>query len=247
MRISIITAVRNREETILDAIKCVQQQDYTDIEHIFIDGKSTDKTIKIILANTSGNIKIVSDGDTGIYDALNKGIAISSGDIIGILHSDDIYAKPNTLSKVVEQFRDDEIDAVYGDVNFFINRNPSKIIRKFSSAEFEIDMLQFGKLPAHTTLFLRKKVFDKYGVYDKNYKISGDAEFMARIFQAPGFKSRYLPEVLVLMAMGGLSSSNIRNTIKLNFELLKGLRQNGVNTNLLKIVLRYKNKINELF
>ena len=245
MRISIIPVVRNRQETILNAIQSVQQQDYVDIEHIFIDGKSTDQTLSIIKEHVNGNIKILSEGDQGIYDALNKGISMATGDIIGILHSDDLYAKPDTLSKVMGQFQDETVDAVYGDALFFAGRDPGNVMRKFTSAGFNVGMLPFGVLPAHTTLFVRKKVFDKFGLYNVDFKISGDAEFMARIFLAPCFKSRYLKEVLVLMAIGGLSSSGVKNSIILNLELLRGLRQNGIKTNLFKILLRYRNKIKE--
>lgn len=245
MRISIITVVRNRQETILNAIRSVQQQDYVDIEHIFIDGKSTDETLSIIKKHVTGNIKILSEGDQGIYDALNKGISMATGDIIGVLHSDDLYAKPDTLSKVMWQFLNETVDAVYGDALFFAGRDPGNVMRKFTSAGFNVSMLPYGILPAHTTLFVRKKVFDKFGLYKPDFKISGDAEFMARIFLAPCFESRYLKEVLVLMAIGGLSSSGIKNSIILNLELLRGLRQNGVKTNLFKILLRYRNKIKE--
>ncbi|QWD70724.1 glycosyltransferase family 2 protein [Polynucleobacter sp. UB-Siik-W21] len=244
MKISIITAVYNRDSTILNCIESVKSQTYKDIEHIFIDGNSLDNTLSIVKKNAHQDSKILSEYDDGIYDAINKGILLSDGEIIGLLHSDDLFFNNNILSDVAKIFEDHEIDAVFGDAQYFKGK-PSNVVRYFSSRRFNGKNIDFGWMPAHSTIFFRRCVFEKYGLYKTNYKIAADVEFIARTFVKKKIKYIYLERVLVLMRVGGISTSGLVSTIILNYEFLKALRENSIPTNLLKILSRYPKKLLE--
>ncbi len=245
MKISVITAVFNRQQTIGRAIQSVQEQSYDDIEHVIIDGASTDGTLKVIEKNRAENTMIISEADNGIYDAINKGIRLSSGDVIGLMHSDDVYVSESVLSKVAKVFSDPLVDAVYGDVVFFRENEPEKHVRRYSSKRFSPAMLAWGLMPAHTSLFIRKRVFDRFGLYKTDYKIAADFEFVARIFSNGKLNAVYLPEVLVRMAIGGVSTGGLKNTLRLNQEVLRACRENKIRTNMLKILSKYPWKIME--
>lgn len=245
MKISVITAVFNRQQTIGRAIQSVQEQSYDDIEHVIIDGASTDGTLKVIEKNRAENSMIISEADNGIYDAINKGIRLSSGDVIGLMHSDDVYVSESVLSKVAKVFSDPLVDAVYGDVVFFRENEPEKHVRRYSSKRFSPAMLAWGLMPAHTSLFIRKRVFDRFGLYKTDYKIAADFEFVARIFSNGKLNAVYLPEVLVRMAIGGVSTGGLKNTLRLNQEVLRACRENKIRTNMLKILSKYPWKIME--
>ena len=245
MNISIITAVFNRSSTIVQAVKSVQQQTYPEVEHVVIDGASTDGTLQLLHECLHDDAILVSELDCGMYDAINKGIVRSSGEIIGLMHSDDVYANKHVLADVADIFADAEIDAVYGDVAFFRPSNSEKLVRRYRSDLFNPERLAWGWVPAHTALFLRRRVFEQYGFYKINYKIASDYEFMARIFRSKVIHSKYLPRVLVHMRIGGVSTGGWRNTVLLNQEVLRACRENGIKTNMLKILSKYPLKIME--
>jgi glycosyltransferase involved in cell wall biosynthesis len=245
VNISIITAVFNRSSTIVQAVKSVQQQTHPDVEHVVIDGASTDGTLQLLHECLHDGAILVSEPDCGMYDAINKGIVRSSGDIIGLMHSDDVYANKHVLADVADIFADSEIDAVYGDVAFFRSSNPAKLVRRYRSDVFNPERLAWGWVPAHTALFLRRRIFEQYGFYKTNYKIASDYEFMARIFRTKVIRSKYLPNVLVHMRIGGVSTGGWRNTVILNQEVLRACRENGIKTNMLKILSKYPLKIME--
>ena len=245
MNISIITAVFNRSSTIVQAVKSVQQQTHPEVEHVVIDGASTDGTLQLLHECLHDGAILVSELDCGIYDAINKGIVRSSGEIIGLMHSDDVYANKHVLADVADIFADAEIDAVYGDVAFFRPSTPEKLVRRYRSDRFNPERLAWGWVPAHTALFLRRRVFEQYGFYKINYKIASDYEFMARIFRSKVIRSKYLPNVLVHMRIGGVSTGGWRNTVLLNQEVLRACRENGIKTNMLKILSKYPLKIME--
>jgi glycosyltransferase involved in cell wall biosynthesis len=245
VNISIITAVFNRSSTIVQAVKSVQQQTYPEIEHVVIDGASTDGTLQLLHECLHDDAILVSELDCGMYDAINKGIVRSSGEIIGLMHSDDVYANKHVLADVADIFADPEIDAVYGDVAFFRPSTPGKLVRRYRSDLFNPERLAWGWVPAHTALFLRRRVFEQYGFYKINYKIASDYEFMARIFRSKVIRSKYLPNVLVHMRIGGVSTGGWRNTVLLNQEVLRACRENGIKTNMLKILSKYPLKIME--
>lgn len=245
MRVSIITVVMNREHTISRTISSLQSQTYEDIEHIIVDGLSSDSTPSIVRSLIRPSDKFVSESDKGIYDAINKGLNLASGDIIGILHSDDIYRDKYVIDSVAREFLNDHIDMVYGDVTFFQKSNYRLDKRLYKSKPLSIRGLSWGWMPAHPSIFFRKNVYEQFGPYKTNYAIAADYEFLCRIAANGGITSKYIPEVLVRMQLGGVSSSNIKNTYRLNIETLRACRENGIKTNLIKLLSKYPFKIAE--
>ncbi len=247
MKVSIITAVFNRKDTIQNCIESIQSQMYCDIEHVIVDGGSTDGTIEAVKASSYSDGLFLSEPDNGLYDAINKGIRKSSGSIIGLLHSDDVFSTETVISQVVSEFSDPDLDAVYADAIFFKSGNPNRIIRRYRSDRFSLKTLPWGWMPAHTTIFFRRRVFERYGVYKTDYKIASDMDFIARVFSSIEFKSKYIPHVWVNMSIGGVSTGGISNTIMLNREVLRALRENGIKTNIFKLLSKYPLKILEYF
>jgi glycosyltransferase involved in cell wall biosynthesis len=234
--ISIITAVFNRRETIEDAVHSIQSQSYKHVEHIVIDGGSNDGTLDILEATLSGNFKLISEIDDGIYDAINKGISLSSGQVIGLMHSDDFYADSEVLNDVVNLFTDSTIDIVYGDLDYVSKNNPERVVRRWVAGEFARSNFQYGWMPPHPALFVRKKVFDRIGNYNNDYKISGDYDFILRLFSA-GFKSSYLARSIMKMRTGGISNLSIRSLINKSHEdyvILRNQRIGGIYTLIFK-------------
>ncbi len=228
MKISLVTAVYNRRDTIEESIDSVRMQSYQNIEHVIIDGASTDGTLELLLKLSDKHTKLVSEKDDGIYDALNKGIAHASGDVIGLIHSDDIFAHNRVLAKVAEAFADPQIDAVYGDLQYVSNVDITRIIRHWKAGEFIPSKLRNGWMPPHPTLFLRREVFEKYGCYDTAYRIAADYEAILRWFGKSEFKAHYLPEVMVKMRVGGESNKSLRKIIVKSREDYRAIRSNNI-------------------
>lgn len=245
MKISIITVVFNGEATIARAIESVLSQKNVEIEYIVIDGVSRDHTLAVIAPYQKQLTHLVSEKDAGIYDAMNKGIKLATGDVIGLLNADDFYANPLVLSTVIHQFSDPLLDAVYGDLNYFRAENPNKVVRTYRSQKFKPDQLKRGLMPAHPTLFLRKKVYERYGLFDPDYKIAGDFEFIIRIFKSGLLNASYLPQNLVRMQMGGVSTGGLGNSILLLRENMRACRQHAISTNYFWLLSRYPRKLLE--
>ena len=239
MKISIITAVFNREHTIARAIESIYNQSYDEVEHLVIDGSSTDNTVAVAHCASRGRSIILSEPDRGIYDALNKGIFISTGEIIGILHSDDRYADSNVLSEVASLFKNPDLMVAYGDAAFFRPDNPSTLFRRYRSNRFTPQKIAWGWMPSHTSIFFRKEVFATFGVYKTDYQIAADFEFIARIFKNANVRSTYINRVLIHMQSGGISTSGWRSTIRLNNEVLRACRENGIYSNVAMILSKY--------
>lgn len=242
MKVSVITACYNSARTIADTIRSVSSQSYRDIEHILVDGGSTDQTLDIIDSQRRLISKLIPGPDHGIYDALNKGLAESSGDIIAFLHADDIYANNDVIASVVEESLAHSLDALYGDVAFVRGDDVNRIVRVYSSGRFRPSRIAWGWMPAHPALFLSRRVFEKFGRFKTDYTIAGDFEFVARTFSTPNFKYRYLPKILVKMRMGGISTKGWRSTVTLNKEVLRACRENGISSSYLKILSKYPAK-----
>lgn len=243
--ISVITAVFNRRETIEDAVHSIQNQSYKNVEHIVVDGGSNDGTLDVLGSTLSGNFKLISEIDDGIYDAINKGISLSDGEVIGLMHSDDFYADSEVLYEVSQLFSDPAIDIVYGDLDYVSKNNTKHIVRRWVAGEFSRNSFQYGWMPPHPTLFIRKKVFEQIGNYNKDYKISGDYEFILRLFSA-GFQSAYLARPIIKMRTGGVSNLSIMSLINKSREdyvILRNQHIGGIYT------LIYKNfrKISQFF
>lgn len=228
MKISIITSVYNNQETIKDAIDSVLNQTYENIEYIIIDGRSSDGTIDIIKSYGDKISKFVSESDKGIYDGLNKGISLATGDIVAFLHSDDIYASDDIIQNVADKFSSDSLlDGIYGDLIYTPKNDTTKVIRYWKSKDFDKSLLAKGWMPAHPTLFLKREVYEKYGAFDLNFKIAADYDFMLRVLSA-GINVQYLPHVLYKMRVGGESNRSLKNIMLKSREDLRALRKNGV-------------------
>lgn len=247
MKISIIMVCFNSEATIARSIDSFLAQDYPNRELVVIDGASHDRTCDIVRSYGSPLIRLQSAADKGIYDALNKGIAAACGEVIGILHSNDLFSSPSVLSQIGRSFVAPELDAAYADVVFFKADAPDRITRHFRSDRFGPGTLGWGIMPAHTTLFLRRRVFDRFGIYKTDFKIAGDYEFIARIFHNTGLVSLYVPAIWVHMLAGGASTAGLRSKFLLNREVLRACRENGISTNYFKILSKYPAKVLEHF
>ena len=245
MKISIITVVFNGEATITRAIESVLSQQNVEIEYILIDGASHDKTLSVISPYEKYLTHLVSEKDAGIYDAMNKGIKLATGDVIGLLNSDDFYTNSTVLSTVLEQFSNPLVDAVYGDLEYFRAKSPNKAIRTYSSKNFHRAQLKRGLMPAHPTLFLRKKVYEKVGLFDPSYKIAGDFDISIRIFKDESLIAKYLPLLMVRMQMGGVSTRGWGNKLLQLRENMRACRSNGISTNYLCLISRYPAKLLE--
>lgn len=246
--ISIITATYNSAETINDTIKSVLCQTNKDFEYIIVDGGSIDETIDIVKSyesEFSGRLKWVSEKDKGIYDAMNKGIKMASGDIIGILNSDDYYTSDDILQTIADAFKCQTVDAIYGDIHFIKDGVPDKCVRYYSSRLFSPFWLRFGFMPAHPSFYCKRDVFDKSGLYRLDYKIGSDYEMMVRLFRKHKISSRYVPKDFVTMRTGGASNSNLQSRLTLIKEDVKACRDNGIYTNELFICLKFLYKIFE--
>lgn len=246
MKISIITVCYNSAATLEKTILSVAAQTYADKEHLIVDGASTDETMSIVRSHSSIAC-VISEPDQGIYDALNKGILLASGDVIGILNADDVYAHDNVLEHVAQAFLAGDLDAVFADITFFNKEQPDKVIRRFSSKDFSPSRIAWGWMPAHPSLFIKRHVYQQVGLFKTNYKIAGDYEFVARAFGSNKLRYKYLPEVFVKMRAGGVSTGGWQNTILLNQEVLRACRENGLKTNIFKILSKYPLKLLEKF
>lgn len=226
MKISIITATYNSSKTIETALRSVHEQTYPHIEHIIVDGASTDETVVIVNAYQKENSGIVlhSAPDHGIYDALNTGIAMATGDVIGFVHSDDMLANSHTLEHIAQVFQTTGCDGVYGDLLYVSQQNPHSVIRNWVSCAFQPRLLQQGWMPPHPTLFLKKAVYENYGHFNINYRIAADYEFILRVFKQPDLQINYLPQTLVKMRVGGASNRSLKNMIQKTKEDYKAIR-----------------------
>ena len=228
MKISIITVVWNNKETIKDAIDSVLSQTYNNIEYIVVDGASSDGTVEVVQGYGDKISTFVSEKDKGIYDGLNKGISLATGELIAFLHSDDLYASSSVIEDIVKQFEsDDSLDGVYGDLIYTPKSDTSKVLRYWKSKDFDSSLLKQGWMPAHPTLILKKEVYEKYGNFDLGFKIAGDYDFMLRVLSA-GIKVKYIPQVLYKMRVGGASNRSFKNIMLKSKEDLRALRKNGV-------------------
>lgn len=228
MTISIVTAVYNRVETVSDALRSLQLQHLQDVEHIIQDGGSNDGTLDAVRDLTTAGTKVESAPDTGIYDALNKGIARATGDVIGLLHSDDLFANTNVLDRVSEAFADSDVDGVYGDLEYVAQDDPNRVIRYWRSGSYHPNLLRRGWMPPHPTLFLRREVFDRHGAYDTSFRIAADYEAMLRWLTKGQIRLAYIPEVLVKMRVGGESNRSLERILRKSREDLRAIRRHDI-------------------
>ncbi|MGZ2739177.1 glycosyltransferase family 2 protein [Bacteroides fragilis] len=231
MKVSLITVTFNSGMTLRDTIQSVLSQSFPDIEYILVDGLSQDRTIKIVKEYEplfQNRLKWVSEKDSGLYDAMNKGIRMATGDIIGIINSDDFYFRNDVITKIVEAFNDNNVQAIYGDVRFVNPNNLDRTVRYYSSKRFVPSLFRFGFMPAHPTFFTYRKYFDQLGYYKTNYKIAADYELLLRFLYVHRLKSKYLPLDFMKMRTGGTSTASIRSNILLNKEIVRACKENGI-------------------
>ena len=235
MKISLITVCRNAVNTIEETLLSVQNQNYPQVEHIVIDGASSDGTVNIIQQHKSSITTYISEPDRGIYDAMNKGIAMASGEIIGTLNADDIYADETVLSQVATIFANPEIDACYADLIYVDPNHPEKIIRYWRSRDYRSGLFEKGWMPAHPTFFVRRKIYEKFGNFDLSFPRQADFELTMRFLAVHEIRSHYEPNVWVRMQTGGISNRNIIGILKGNIEAYQACKKNGLKVNLLFI------------
>ena len=246
MKISVVTAIYNREATIARAMESFQQQTWQDKQQIIVDGASTDGTMEIVQNFTDEKSVVVTERDNGIYDAINKGIALATGDVVGLLHSDDFFAHSSVLAQIAGAFEDPDLDIVYADAGFFSPGQPGRIIRRYNSGRFSSSRIRNGWMPAHTTMYARRRVFEKYGSYSDEFRIAADFEFIARTFGSGGIKSLYIPNIWMMMQTGGASTGGLKSKLVLNREVLKACRMNEIPTSYARLLSKYPEKILEL-
>lgn len=246
MKVSVITVCYNSEVSIQKTLDSVAAQSWPNIEHIVIDGASSDATVDIIHSNLQRIAHFVSEQDSGVYQAMNKGLQLATGDLIAFLNSDDVFIDSQVIEAIVCTMRDESLDALYGDVEYFRASAPHRTVRTYDSGRFSPSRIAWGWMPAHPALFLKRAVYQRFGGFREDYRIAGDFEFSARIFKDGRIKSKYVDRVLVRMQTGGLSTAGLSATYLLNKEILRACRQNGISSNWLMVMSKYFFKLREL-
>lgn len=247
MKISLITVTYNSAKTLPDTIQSVLSQSYSNIEYIIIDGASQDNTIDIVKEYEplfNGRIGWISERDDGLYDAVNKGIAMSTGDVVGILNSDDFFTSPTVIEEIANNFSE-EIDAVYGDVHFVNSTDLTRPIRYYSSKIFKPSLMKLGFMPAHPTFYCRKSCYDKYGLYKTDFKIAADFDLLLRFIYVHHISLKYLPLDMVTMRVGGASTNGLKSHVCIMKEHLRSFKENGLKSNFFLLSLRYFYKLTE--
>jgi glycosyltransferase involved in cell wall biosynthesis len=247
LKVSIITAVRNGEATIGTTLRSVELQSHADIEHVIVDGASTDRTLQVISSVERRAMLLLSEPDNGIYDAFNKGLRFATGDVVAFLNSGDVYTSPAVVARMAAELASTGADAVFGDLIVVDADNHDRVVRRYRSSRFRPSRVAYGFMPAHPTLFMRRRVYEKYGGYDSSYRIAGDFELVARVFVNARIAYSYVPEVLVRMPRGGLSSSGPASNWTITHEMRRACRQNAIATNYLKLLLRFPVKWTEFW
>lgn len=247
MRVSIITIVYNNAAMVSEAIQSVLNQDYNDIEYVVIDGRSTDGTVGIIEKFGSLVDTFISEPDGGLYDAINKGVYLATGDIIGLLHSDDIFAHEHVISDIVRVFEHHQVDSVYGDLDYVERGDMNKIVRKWKSGNYERRNFIYGWMPPHPTFYVKKSCFEKYGSYDLTFGSAADYELMLRFMFKYGISAAYLPEVVIKMRVGGKSNESFKNRLMANSQDYRAWLKNGLKPKFYTRILKPLQKLPQYF
>ena len=246
MKISIITAVYNGAERITETLDSVAQQDYGSIEHIVVDGASTDDTLARVHASGARVARVISEPDTGVYDAFNKGLRAATGDVIAFLNAGDAYVSRDVVSTIARELATAGTQAVFADLLIVDERDESRVVRIYRSRHFAPNTMAYGFMPAHPTLFLRREVYQAVGEYDTRYRIAGDFDMCLRVFVMRCTPYKYIPQCLVRMPRGGLSNSGWRSKWEITRELRRACAARGLRTNTAKLLLRLPVKLLEM-
>jgi len=242
MKISVITATHNSASTIKDTLTCIRQQDYPDIEHIIVDGISTDQTVDIVKGFPHVG-KLVSEKDNGIYDAMNKGIRLATGEVIGILNSDDVYIDATVLSAVAAAFADPAVMTLYADLQYVHPMDLESIRRTWVTGPFKKKNFYYGWMPPHPTFFVRKDVYEQVGLFNTDLRSAADYELMLRILLKHGLPAHYIPRVIVKMRAGGISNASLWNRLRANKEDRLAWKLNGLKPYFFTLYLKPLRKI----
>ena len=245
MKISIITVCYNAEDTISDAIQSVLTQDYKDVEYIIVDGKSTDRTLEII-QSIKNRIKLISEKDRGIYDAMNKGINIASGDVIGILNADDVYKNCQVLTEVMDAFKAN-VSIVYGDIEYVKYNDLSKVVRKWKAGIFRSGKFKWGWMPPHPGFFVKKSCYESFGLFNLNLSTSADYELMLRMLEVHHLSCNYIPKTITSMRVGGASNSSLKNRLIANRNDKKAWTIHPINPFWFTFILKPLRKLPQFF
>lgn len=246
MKVSIITATYNSAATIHDTLASLESQTYPDIEYIIVDGASQDNTLEVVKNKCTRVSKIISETDSGIYDALNKGIVAATGDIVGFLHSDDLFATPDSVANLVAAFKAGDHNAIYADLDYVDKENTDKVIRHWVSGQFKSAKLQLGWMPAHPTFYMSKPLYEELGMFSLDFPIAADYDSILRYFKSAELKVAYLPQVLVKMRVGGASNNSLQNIKRKIKEEVVIMRRNAVFFPL-ALVMKRLNKFHQYF
>ena len=244
--VSIITAVRNGARDMPATLASVEEQDHPDIEHIVVDGASTDDTVGVVRRDGRRVARLVSEPDAGVYDAFNKGLQLATGDVIGYLNAGDTYTASDVVRRIAAQFALADVEATFGDVVIVDPANPDKVLRRYRSSSFTPARLAWGFMPAHPTLFIRRDAYERCGRYDPSYRIAGDFELCIRLFAEQKVRYAYLPDVLVRMPRGGLSNSGWRSKWTITQEMRRACREHGLRTSYPQLFARFPVKLLEV-
>jgi glycosyltransferase involved in cell wall biosynthesis len=228
MKVTIITVTHNSARYLADCIRSVQLQNYKNIEHIIIDGKSTDGTIGIIKKYETGIAKWISETDRGMYDAINKGLKMATGEIVGILNSDDVLDNDHVIFNIVKTFVESKTDAVYGDLNYVSQDNTHRVLRTWKGMSYNRNRFLYGWMPAHPTFYIRHSLIEKHGAYETHYFSASDYEFMARYLYSHRIKACYLPKLIVRMRVGGASNINLKQRFRANRRDYLAMKKNNI-------------------
>ncbi|MFL0913524.1 glycosyltransferase family 2 protein [Vibrio parahaemolyticus] len=228
MKVSVITATYNSSQTVIDTLESLNQQTYEDIEYIIIDGASSDSTLKVVQDNCSRIAKIISEPDKGIYDALNKGIKAATGDIIGFLHSDDLFAYPDAIRDLVKTLEVEGTDSVYADLEYVSKEDTSKVVRKWKSGSCSKAKLLSGWMPPHPTFFMKREHYQKLGLFNLKFNIAADYDSILRYLWSNEVSTCYLPKVVTKMRVGGASNRSLKNIVEKTKEDIEALKANGI-------------------
>ena len=247
MKVSIITATFNSSSTIAGCLASVNNQTHQDIEHIIIDGSSSDNTIEMIRSQPNRVVKIISEPDKGIYDAMNKGIRLSTGDIIGILNSDDLYSGNDVIERIVKTFETKPVDCFHADLYYVNKFDVNQIVRSWKTSDFIPGAFRNGWHPAHPTFFVRKQIYEKYGLFNPVFILAADFELMLRFLEKYKIISTHMPEPIVRMRLGGKTNKNIRNIIRQNIECYKAFKINDLPVSILYPLYRLLPKVKQFW
>ena len=244
-KISIITVCFNSSATIRDTIDSVLSQDYPDIEYIIVDGASKDGTIDIVREYGDKIDVVISEPDEGIYDAMNKGIRAATGDVVGLLNSDDFYADESVVRELIECMEQAGSDTVYADLVIVDAKDTERVVRYYDSSTFSPERLRYGWMPAHPTFIVKRKLYETYGGFLLDYRIAADFEMVVRLLHTAGASYTYLPVVVIKMRAGGESTSGLKSSWVLNKEIVRACRANGLKTSLPRVLLKIPSKLME--